>query len=97
MQEIPLLVGAFMALLGSTASQTAAPFFFGLVVDAAQKSMGNKHNYLLQLASEITNLSWVKPGSCFMCTFMQNSSDRFMCMIMFMHGIAHGRILCSMF
>ena len=31
-----------VALLVSSASQTAAPLFFGLVVDAAQKSMGKK-------------------------------------------------------
>ncbi len=39
-QELPLLISAFLCLVGSTGAQTAAPFFFGLVVDAAQKSMG---------------------------------------------------------
>ncbi len=29
-----------LCMLGSTASQTVAPYFFGLVVDAALKSMG---------------------------------------------------------
>ena len=42
MQEAGLLSIAGLCLLGSTASQTAAPLFFGMVVDAAQRSMGEQ-------------------------------------------------------
>ncbi|CAH1801612.1 unnamed protein product [Owenia fusiformis] len=37
--EYPMLAIASVALMGSTASQVVAPLFFGLVVDAAQRSM----------------------------------------------------------
>ena len=39
-QEVPLLLVGSFCLICSSASQTAAPFFFGAVVDAAQKTMG---------------------------------------------------------
>ena len=45
LQELPLILVGFICLLGSTGSQTAAPFFFGLVVDAALKSMGLSFSY----------------------------------------------------
>lgn len=41
-QEWGILLGGSLGLLISSGAQTAAPLFFGAVVDAAQKSMGKE-------------------------------------------------------
>jgi len=47
LQEMGMISLAALSLLASTASQTTAPLFFGMVVDAAQTSMGMNLNMCL--------------------------------------------------